>query len=64
MVVRNPTPPNLLRRRLGEGGSLRRGQVYGFPRTLAKARQSAAAAADPAKAGSVSLEYCNNEVLE
>ncbi len=56
MVVRNPTPPNLSRRRLGEGGSLRRGQVYGFPRTLAKARQSAAAAADPAKAGSVSLE--------
>jgi hypothetical protein len=44
-VGRNPTPP-----------SLRRGQVHGFPRTLTRARQSAAAAADPAKAGSVSLE--------
>ena len=58
MVVRNPTPPNLLRRRLGEGGSLRRGQVYGFPRTLATARQSAAAAADRAQAVSVSLGAC------
>jgi hypothetical protein len=31
-VGRNPTPPNLSRRRLCEGGSLRRGQLYGFPK--------------------------------
>jgi hypothetical protein len=30
LVWRNPTPQNLSRRRLGEGGSLRRGQLYGL----------------------------------
>jgi hypothetical protein len=30
LVGRNPTPPNPSRRRLGEGGSLRRGQFYDF----------------------------------
>src|SRR5258708_13200360 len=40
----NPTTP-----------SLRRGQLYGFPQTHSWARQSAATAADPATAGSVSM---------
>jgi hypothetical protein len=57
MLGRNPTPPNPSRRRLGEGGSLRRGRsCMAFLKPTARERQSAATAADPAKAGSVSLE--------